>query len=181
MDLPWGAAGAPPADKDAPVEDAPVEDAPVEDAPVEDAPVEDARVEDARVEDARVKDARVKDARVKDAYVMASKFELTSAWRSPAFLALAIRAWRQARRSPGVFGVTLRAQPLRLTYWTLSAWTDRAALYAFARTEPHRTIMKRVQPWAKTATFRFWTVAADDLTPAQLWAEAERRISAPED
>jgi len=74
----------------------------------------------------------------------------------------------------------LRAQPLRLTYWTLSAWADEAALYAFARTEPHRTIMKRVRPWAKTATFRFWTVPADELTPTELWAEAERRISAPQ-
>lgn len=115
-----------------------------------------------------------------DAYVMASRFELTSAWRSPAFLAQAIRAWRQARRSPGVFGVTLRAQLSRRTYWTLSAWTDQAALNTFARTEPHRTIMRRVRPWAKTATFRFWTVPADKLTPTGLWAEAERRINAPE-
>lgn len=116
-----------------------------------------------------------------DAYVMASKFELTSGWRSPAFLVQAIRAWQQARRSPGVFGVTLRAQPLRRTYWTLSAWTDEAALYAFARTEPHRTIMRRVRPWARTATFRFWTVPADKVMPAELWAEAESRISVPED
>jgi len=116
-----------------------------------------------------------------DAFVMASKFELTSGWRTPAFLAQATRAWRQARRSPGVLGVTLRAQPLRLSYWTLSAWTGKDALDAFARAEPHRTIMRRVRPWAKTATFRFWTADAAQLAPDRLWAEAERRISAPED
>src|SRR5215472_1481095 len=116
-----------------------------------------------------------------EAYVMASKFELTSGWRTPAFLAQAIRAWRQARRSTGVLGVTLRAQPLRLSYWTLSAWTGKAALDAFAGAEPHRTIMRRVRPWAKTATFRFWTADAGQLTPDRLWAEAERRISATED
>jgi len=115
------------------------------------------------------------------AFVMASRFELTSGWRSPAFLNQSIRAWRQARRSPGVLGVTLRAQLLRSTYWTLSAWTDQDALYAFARAEPHRTIMKRARPWARTATFRFWTADAGQLTPDRLWAEAERRISAPED
>lgn len=120
-------------------------------------------------------------AGVTQAYVMASKFELVSGWRTPAFMTQAIRAWRQARRSPGAFGVTLRAQPLRCTYWTLSAWTDQAALDAFARAEPHRTIMKRVRPWAKTATFRFWTAEVRDLTPDRLWAEAERRISAPAD
>lgn len=102
-------------------------------------------------------------------------------WRSPAFLAQSIRAWRQARRSPGVLWVTLRAQPLRRTYWTLSAWTDQAALYAFARAEPHRTVMKRTRPRARTATFRFWTADAGQLTPDLLWAEAERRISAPGD
>jgi heme-degrading monooxygenase HmoA len=133
MDLPWGAAGAPPADLDG-----------------------------------------------RDAYVMASRFELASAWRSPAFLVQAMRAWRQARRSPGVLGVSLRAQPMRRAYWTLSAWTDEAALRQFARTEPHRTIMRRVRPWSRTATFRFWTVPAAGLAPAALWAEAERRITAPD-
>jgi hypothetical protein len=53
------------------------------------------------------------------------------------------------------------------------------ALQAFARTDPHRTIMRRVRPWAKTATFRFWTVPAGKLVPAQLWAESESRITAP--
>ena len=118
----------------------------------------------------------------RDAYVMASRFELTSAWRSPAFLAQAIRVWRQARRSPGVLGVSLRAQLLRRTYWTLSVWTDEAALRTYARTDPHRTVMRRVRPWARTATFRFWTVPAGELAsaaaPARLWAEAERRIGA---
>ena len=125
--------------------------------------------------------AAVRAADGTEAYVMASKFELTSGWRTPAFLALAIRAWRQARRSSGALGVTLRAQPLRLSYWTLSAWTGRDALDAFARAEPHRTIMRRVRPWARTATFRFWTADATQLAPDRLWAEAERRISAPED
>jgi heme-degrading monooxygenase HmoA len=115
-----------------------------------------------------------------DAYVMASRFELTSIWRSPAFLTQAVRAWRQARRSPGVYGVTLRAELLQRRYWTLSAWTGEAALQEFARTEPHRTIMRRVRPWARTATFRFWTAPAGQLTPGQLWPEAERRINAPE-
>jgi len=115
-----------------------------------------------------------------DAYVMASRFELTSIWRSPAFLTQAVRAWRQARRSPGVYGVTLRAELLQRRYWTLSAWTGEAALQEFARAEPHRTIMRRVRPWARAATFRFWTAPAGQLTPGQLWPEAERRINAPE-
>jgi len=111
--------------------------------------------------------------------IMGSRFELTSAWRSPAFLAQAMRIWMQARRSPGILGVSLRAYPLRGTFWTLSAWTDEAALRAFAGADPHRSIVRRVRPWAKTATFRFWSAPAGKLGPGQLWAEAEARITAP--
>ena len=84
-----------------------------------------------------------------------------SGWRCNSLSALL----RLAALNASVAGIlTLRSmiqetseQALRRTYWTLSAWTDKAALYAFARAEPHRTIMKRVRPSAKTATFRFWT------------------------
>ena len=111
------------------------------------------------------------------AFVMGSRFELNSAWRSPAFLLHALRIWRQARRSPGLLGVSLRAHPVAGVYWTLSAWTDEAALRAFARTDPHRTIMKRARPWTKSATFRFWTT--DQLVAAELWADAVARINGP--
>jgi hypothetical protein len=111
------------------------------------------------------------------AFVMGSRFELTSAWRSPVFLFQSLRIWRQARRSPGILGVSLRAHPATGVFWTLSAWTDETALRTFAGTSPHRMIMKRARPWTRSATFRFWT--ADDLVPAELWAGAVARISGP--
>jgi hypothetical protein len=114
------------------------------------------------------------------AFVMGSRFELGARWRSPHFLLLSLRIWRQARRSPGLLGVSLRAHPVSGVFWTLSAWTDEAALRNFARTDPHRTIMKQARPWTKSATFRFWTAQAGALEPAQLWADARTRISAPE-
>ncbi len=113
-----------------------------------------------------------------DATVMASRFELTTAWRSPAFLARSLRVWRQARHFPGALGVSLRAQPLKGTFWTLSAWTDHNALSGFARAEPHRTLMRTSQPWMKNSVFRFWTTPAGQLNPAQLWADAQTRIAA---
>jgi Domain of unknown function (DUF3291) len=112
------------------------------------------------------------------AFVMGSRFELRSRWRSPVFLLLAMRVWRQARRSRGLLGVSLRAHPVSGVFWTLSAWTDEASLREFARTDPHRTIMKRARPWTKSSTFRFWTVPAGELAPAPLWADAQRRIAA---
>jgi hypothetical protein len=115
------------------------------------------------------------------AQVMGSKFELTTALRSPAFLIYSMRLWRQARRSPGILGVSLRAQPLRGTFWTLSAWTGQQALTSFARTDPHASAMKRIKPWMRNSTFRFWTVPVAGLgSPAELWADAEARIAASE-
>ncbi len=113
-----------------------------------------------------------------DVTIMASRFELTTAWRSPAFLALVLRAWRQVRRSPGALGVSLRAEPLRRTFWTLSAWTDRDALSGFAGAEPHRTVMRTARLWMKDSVLRFWTVPAGDFSPAGLWADARARIAA---
>jgi heme-degrading monooxygenase HmoA len=113
-----------------------------------------------------------------DAFVMGSRFELRSRWRSPAFLLLSMRIWRQARRTPGLLGVSLRAHPVSGVFWTLSAWADEPALREFARTDPHRTIMKKARSWTKSSTFRFWTVPADELSPGPLWADAQTRIAA---
>ena len=113
-----------------------------------------------------------------DATVMASRFELTTAWRSPAFLGRSLRVWRQARHSAGLLGVSLRAQPMKGTFWTLSAWTNRDMLSSFARSEPHRTLMRASSPWMKDSVFRSWTAPADQLDAAQLWADAEARIAA---
>ena len=120
-----------------------------------------------------------------DIVILGSRFELTSAWRSPAFLGYALRIWLQARRSPGIMGVSLRAQPLRATFWTLSAWSSYAALRDFARADPHRSIVARVRP-AKTAVLQTWTVPGGEadpatpgptaLDPAALWEQAEARI-----
>jgi hypothetical protein len=116
-----------------------------------------------------------------EAFVMGSRFELRSRWRSPAFLLLSMRIWRQARHTPGLLGVSLRAHPVSGVFWTLSAWVDEPSLRAFARTDPHRTIMKKARPWTTSSTFRFWTVPADQLTPGPLWTDAVTRIKAPDD
>lgn len=125
----------------------------------------------------------VRDSAEGEVVVMASKFELKTAWRSPVFLLYALRLWRQALRSPGVLGVSLRAAPLRGTFWTLSAWTDKKALYAYAKAAPHSPAMKRIHPWMKHSTFRFWTVPAGSLPApakaADLWRDGEAHLAAP--
>jgi quinol monooxygenase YgiN len=120
-----------------------------------------------------------------EAIVMSSVFELKTPLRAPAFLMYAMRLWRQARRSPGILGVSLRAQPLKGTFRTLSAWTDEQALASFARTDPHAAALNRIRPWTKSSTFRFWSVPVGELTagtfsPAELWADGVARVAAAE-
>ncbi|MEV0581735.1 DUF3291 domain-containing protein [Nonomuraea sp. NPDC050310] len=108
--------------------------------------------------------------------VMASRFEVRSIWQVPGFFVTSMRLWRQALRSPGAIGVSLKAQPGRRIFWTLSSWTDKQAIHRYAATEPHRSGMRSKRGVMKESTFVFWTAPADSAEVA--WAEAEARIAA---
>lgn len=125
--------------------------------------------------------ARNKPTDGQDATVLASRFVLGSPWRVPGFFRHAMRAWRQALAAPGNLGVALNAQPLRLTFWTLSAWASEKQMYDFVRAEPHRTIMRTAGPWSRESTFKRWSVPAGqvpaDRAAAGLWAEVSARVT----
>lgn len=108
--------------------------------------------------------------------VMASRLEVRSLRHVPRFFATSMALWKQARRSPGALGVTLKADLARRTFWTLSAWTDNDAISAYARTEPHASATRRTRSMMRESTFVFWQAPATEL-PLE-WAEARRRIAA---
>ncbi len=112
------------------------------------------------------------------AYVMASRFNLTSARHTQAFLLGAMRIRRQALGSDGLIGVSLRAFPLRKQYWTLSAWTGEQALREFMRAEPHGSFMRRARPWMRDAAFKFWELPPEELGAKTLWESAKEHIQA---
>ncbi|WP_149181540.1 DUF3291 domain-containing protein [Streptomyces sp. TRM49041] len=109
------------------------------------------------------------------AYVMASRFEVRSLKDVPRFFVKSLAAWRQVTSAPGAYGASLVAQPLKRTFYTLSAWQDREALYTYARTEPHRGIMKDLRATMRGSTFTFWEATAEDLPLA--WDDARRRLA----
>ncbi|MBV6699128.1 hypothetical protein KV557_18725 [Kitasatospora aureofaciens] len=74
---------------------------------------------------------------------------------------------------PGAVGASLAAQPLKRTFWTLSAWESREALYAKA--EPHRSIMTSLRSTIKESVFTFWEAPVQDLPIS--WPEARRRLA----
>ncbi|MFD7169998.1 DUF3291 domain-containing protein [Streptomyces violascens] len=108
------------------------------------------------------------------ALVMASRFEVRSMSDVPRFFLKSLSAWGQVRRAPGALGASLVAQPLKRTFYTLSAWEDRDALYTYARTEPHRSIMTGLRDTCRTSTFDFWEVPVEDLPLG--WDDAKRRL-----
>ncbi|MFG2592540.1 DUF3291 domain-containing protein [Streptomyces sp. NPDC048438] len=106
--------------------------------------------------------------------VMASRFEVRSLLDVPRFFLKSMVAWKQVRSAPGAFGASLVAQPAKRVFFTLSAWESRDALYAFARTEPHRGIMTALKPTMRSSTFTFWEAPVGQLPIT--WDEAKRRI-----
>ncbi|MFE6779536.1 DUF3291 domain-containing protein [Streptomyces sp. NPDC057702] len=112
------------------------------------------------------------------AVVMASRLELRSRAQVPRFFWKSLLALRQARKAPGALGVTLVAEPLRGVFWTLSAWENEQAVHAYARAEPHRSIMRELGAVTRRSRFVFWTAPADTL-PID-WAEARHRIAEAE-
>ncbi|MFC9245010.1 DUF3291 domain-containing protein [Streptomyces sp. NPDC057136] len=112
------------------------------------------------------------------AVVMASRFEVRSLMDVPRFFLKSLAAWKQVRSAPGAYGASLIAQPTKRVFYTLSAWESRDALYAYARAEPHRSIMTGLRATMRTSTFTFWDVPVDQLPIS--WDEAKRRLAEQE-
>ena len=74
---------------------------------------------------------------------------------------------KQLAGADGLVGYTLRAWPLARDYWTLSVWTDHAALGGFMRTPPHVRLMTSLKPFMGPTKFVTWTILAADGRPSQ--------------
>ncbi|WP_084514340.1 antibiotic biosynthesis monooxygenase [Nocardia acidivorans] len=110
---------------------------------------------------------------------MASRLEVNSWRRAPGFLLASLRLWWQARRSPGVLGLTLKAEMVKGVFWTYSVWEDKAAIYAYAGSEPHKSTVARKRKVMRDATFVFFTAPADESRLS--WDEVGRRLTAQRD
>lgn len=108
--------------------------------------------------------------------VFASRLPLRTRMTPPRFLWAIVRVVRQLGGAPGLLGHSLRAEVLRGTYWTLSAWTDQAAMDAFVRTDPHRSVMRSMADVLGEPTFVSWEVAGSDLPIS--WDDVAARIEA---
>ena len=121
------------------------------------------------------------DGSPSEAVVLASRLELGAFHQIPRFLVAALRIRRQVLRSPGALGLSLIADPRRKTFWTLSAWTDDAALGEFVAAPPHRDVMASYRGQLVAAQFTTFRVKTDELPPTRpataLWSDGKRRLA----
>ncbi|MEU6511242.1 DUF4188 domain-containing protein [Streptomyces sp. NPDC046942] len=110
------------------------------------------------------------------ALVMASRLEVRSLRDVPRFFLRSLAAWKQVRQARGALGASLVAQPLRRTFWTLSAWESTEHLNAYAADEPHRTVMRELRATMRESVFTFWEVPLAELPIS--WEDARRRLLA---
>ncbi|MER7699891.1 MULTISPECIES: DUF3291 domain-containing protein [unclassified Streptomyces] len=108
------------------------------------------------------------------AFVMASRLEVKSGKHTPRFFLKSLSAWGQVRKAPGALGASLEAQLLKGVFYTLSAWEDKDALYTYARTEPHKSVMTGLRSVMGASTFTFWEVPVAQLPIT--WEDAKRHI-----
>lgn len=110
-----------------------------------------------------------------EVHVFASRFETRTLWGALRFLFKTPGVWRQVSRAPGAYGATLKAEPLKRTFWTLSAWESPKALGAFARSGPHGPTSRGLAGQMRDAKFVSWTVKSGDVPVG--WAEVRRRLT----
>lgn len=94
---------------------------------------------------------------------MASRLPLRRRRSTPGFLRDAMAIRRQLARAHGMVGYALDAELSRKTFWTFSVWEDQASLDAFAASDPHRAITRRLRPLMGQTRFEFFQIPGSDL------------------
>src|SRR5690348_12741021 len=85
--------------------------------------------------------------------VMASRLPLQRYRSIPAFMRATVAIRRQLATAGGLIGHSLKADLLRKTFYTLSAWTDDSTLSHFSAGQPHRDYVAAIRPKMLPTTF----------------------------
>ena len=103
-----------------------------------------------------------------------TRLPLRSYLRIPRIMRATLRIMRALKSSDGLVGYSLKADLLRKTFWTVSAWRDDAAVVEFVSSDTHRAAMVRLQPHIVQPWIETLTVSGSELPPK--WSEIARRI-----
>jgi heme-degrading monooxygenase HmoA len=108
---------------------------------------------------------------------MASRLPLSRRRSIPGFLRDTLAIRRQLARANGMVGYALDAELARKTFWTFSVWEDQASLDAFAASDPHRAITRRLRPLMGQTRFEFFEIQGSHLP--MTWDQMKAPVHGP--
>ena len=88
------------------------------------------------------------------------------------FALYSLRSAHEARRAHGFLGGRLMGDG-RKAFWTITAWSDEAAMRAFRNAGVHLEAMRKLPDWCAEASYTHWQQDAAELPDAH---EAHRRL-----
>jgi hypothetical protein len=107
--------------------------------------------------------------------VLATRFTVTHRRHLPGVLRATQELWQGIGASTGLAGHTARADLVRGTLSTLSAWSDADSLRAFVRGAAHTAVVDATRHRMTASTFASWSELGAALPP--VWATADRALA----
>ena len=105
--------------------------------------------------------------------VQVSELQLGPLRHVPRFLIDSLALRREVLQTNGAVGISIRANPLRRDFWTLSAWEDEQSLRQFTRSKAHRKVMVRYGPHMRGSHFHHWFATEAEALPPR-WEQSLR-------
>jgi hypothetical protein len=105
-------------------------------------------------------------------FVSITRLRLRSYRFLPAFMILTSRTRFQAVGANGFLGGEL-VLDRKLAFWTMTLWTDEAAMLSYRNSDAHRVAMPKLLNWCDEAIATNWTL---DGLVAPSWSEAFEKI-----
>lgn len=105
-------------------------------------------------------------------FISITRLRIRSIRFMPRFALHTSRSFRQASKAPGFQDGAVLADR-RWTFWTMTAWDDRASMRRYMTTGSHRTAMPLLMQWCDEASFVHWD-QPDHALPS--WSEADRQM-----
>ncbi len=114
-----------------------------------------------------------------DKYLAVATFVPIAHWRHVlGSFRLSNRVEQQLKKTPGVIAYSLAVDLPRRHFWTLTVWSDPAAVAAFTSSEPHATAVEKFKTWAgKGAAFVNWETADAALNWKDAFSHLQGRAS----
>lgn len=110
-----------------------------------------------------------------EVHVLTSRLPLRRYTDVPRFLMWTMRIRKQLRSAPGCAGYALDAKLLKKTFWTLSAWSDKAAMDRFVGEGAHAAMLVAMRGRVGDPKFVETGAGAGELPLG--WGAARERIA----